>query len=62
MVLITWATIEDTGEPAHPTRSLARAFAARTQWGMEVNEGSDQKWDIQTYWMAAHARLNNEFT
>ena len=29
MVLITQATSEGTGEPAHP-RSLARAFAVRT--------------------------------
>ena len=29
MVLITYATSEDSGEPAHP-RSLARAFAVRT--------------------------------
>ena len=29
---------------------------------MEADEGSDQKADIQPHWMAAHARLNNEFT
>ena len=27
-------------------RSLTRAFALRTQWRMEVDEGSDQKSDI----------------
>ena len=29
---------------------------------MEVDKGSDQKSDIQPHWMAAHARLKNEFT
>ena len=29
---------------------------------MAVDEGSDQKSDIQPYWMAAHARLKKEFT
>ena len=29
---------------------------------MEVGEGSDQKSDIQPHWMAADARLKNEFT
>ena len=29
---------------------------------MEVDEGSDKKSDIYAHWMAAHARLNNEFT
>ena len=29
---------------------------------MEVDEGSDQKSDIQPHWMAVHARLKNEFT
>ena len=29
---------------------------------MEVNEGSDKKSDIYSYWMAAHVRLKNEFT
>ena len=28
---------------------------------MEVVEGSDQKSDIWPHWMAAHARLKNEF-
>ena len=28
---------------------------------MEVDEGSDQTSDIYPYWMAAHARLKNEF-
>ena len=31
-------------------------------WGMEVDEGSDQTSDIQPHWMAAYARLKNEFT
>ena len=31
-------------------------------WSMEVDEGSDQKLDIWPHWMAAHARLKNEFT
>ena len=31
-------------------------------WSMEVDEGSDQKSDIYPHWMAAHARLKNEFT
>ena len=29
---------------------------------MEVDEGSDQQPDILPHWMAAHARLKNEFT
>ena len=29
---------------------------------MEVDEESGQKSDIQPHWMAAHARLKNEFT
>ena len=29
---------------------------------MEVNKESDQKSDIQPHWMAAHARLKNEFS
>ena len=29
---------------------------------MDVNERSDKKSDIQSHWMAAHARLKNEFT
>ena len=29
---------------------------------MEVDEGSDQKSDIQPHWMVAHACLNTEFT
>ena len=29
---------------------------------MEVDEESDQKSDIYPHWMAAHARLKNEFT
>ena len=29
---------------------------------MKVVEGSDQKSDIYPHWMAAHARLKNEFT
>ena len=29
---------------------------------MKVDEGSDQKSDIQRHWMAALARLKNEFT
>ena len=29
---------------------------------MEVDKGSDQKWDVWPLWMAAHARLKNEFT
>ena len=29
---------------------------------MEVNKGSDQKSDIYPSWIAAHARLKNEFT
>ena len=29
---------------------------------MEVDKGSDQKSDIQPHWMAAYARLKNEFT
>ena len=28
---------------------------------MEVDEGSDKKSDIYSHWMAAHARLKNEF-
>ena len=43
MVLITKATREDSGKPAHP-RSLARTFAVRTS--MKVDEGSDQTSDI----------------
>ena len=31
-------------------------------WSMEVDEESDQKSDILPHWMAAHARLKNEFT
>ena len=31
-------------------------------WSVEVNEGSDQKSDIKSHWIAAHARLKNEFT
>ena len=30
-------------------------------WSVEVDEGSDQKSDIKPHWMAAHARLKNEF-
>ena len=29
---------------------------------MEVDEGFDKKSDILSHWMAAHARLKNEFT
>ena len=29
---------------------------------MEVNEGSDQKSDILSHWIAAHVSLKNEFT
>ena len=29
---------------------------------MEVDEGSDQKSGVYPHWMAAHARLKNEFT
>ena len=29
---------------------------------MEVDEGSNKKSDICPHWMAAHARLKNEFT
>ena len=29
---------------------------------MEVDEGSDQNSDIMPHWMAAYARLKNEFT
>ena len=29
---------------------------------MDVDEGFYQKSDIQPHWMAAHARLKNEFT
>ena len=28
---------------------------------MQVDEGSDQKSDIESHWMAAHAHLKNEF-
>ena len=44
MVLITQATSEGSGEPAHP-RSLARAFTVRTH-EVEVNEESNQTSDI----------------
>ena len=42
LVLITKATSECSGEPAHP-RSLTRAFLCSHTWSMEVDEGSDQK-------------------
>ena len=29
---------------------------------MEVDEGSDQKSDISSHWVAGHAGLKNEFT
>ena len=29
---------------------------------MEVEEGSDEKSDIQPHWMAVHVLLKNEFT
>ena len=45
MVLITKATREASGEPAHP-RSLARAFAVRKNERIEVDKGSDKKSDI----------------
>ena len=61
MVLITKATSEGSGEPAH-LRSLARAFAVCTHKSIEVDEGSDQKSDIEPHWMAAYAHLKNEFT
>ena len=44
MVLITYAYSEGSGERTHP-RSLARAFAGRTQ-GMEIDDGPDQTSDI----------------
>ena len=44
MVLIAQANSEGSGESAHP-RSLARAFAVRTQ-SMEVDKGSGQKSDV----------------
>ena len=60
MVLITQATSEGSGKPAH-LRSLARAFAVRTR-GLEVDEGSNQKSGIYLHWIFAHARMKNEFT
>ena len=30
-------------------------------WSMEVDEGSNQRSDIQPHWMAAHLHLKNEF-
>ena len=44
MVLIAYLNSEGPGETAHP-RSLARAFAVRTQ-SMEVDKGSDKKSDM----------------
>ena len=58
MVLITSATGEGSGEPAHP-RSL---ICCSHTWSMEVDEESDQESDILPDWMAAHAQLKNEFT
>ena len=29
---------------------------------MEVDEGTELNSDIKSHWMAAHARLKNEFT
>ena len=31
-------------------------------WSMEIEEGSEEKSDIQPHWMAVLARLKNEFT
>ena len=60
MVLITQATSNVSGKPAH-SRSLTRAFAVHTL-SMEVDNGSNQKSDISPHWMAAHVHLKNEFT
>ena len=43
------------------TRSHQSLRSSHT-WSMEVDERSDQKSDIWPHWMAAHARLKNEFT
>ena len=61
MVFSPQATSDGSSDPAHP-RSLTRAFAVRTHEVWEVDEGSDHKSGIQLHWMAAHARLKNEFT
>ena len=43
-------------------RSVSPEPSLLHTWSMEVDEGSDQKTDIWPHWMAAHARLMNEFT
>ena len=53
MVLITQATSDSSGEPAH-LRSLARAFLVRKY-------GSRRRVRPKV-WMAAYARLKNGFT
>ena len=35
---------------------------AHMKYGCTVDEGSGQKLDTYPHWMAAHARLKNEFT
>ena len=42
-------------------RSTALERSVLKYWGVK-DEGSDQKSDILPHWMAAHARLKNEFT
>ena len=60
MVLITQATSKGSSEPGHP-RSLARAFAVRTHEVWEYSKGPTKN-QTSSHWMAAHARLKNEFT
>ena len=67
-----WASLWDYGiYHIGEQRRLRRACASSQShlslpcsltWSIEVDEASDQKSDIWSRWMAAHARLKNEFT
>ena len=57
LVLIAYASKEDSGEPAHP-HSLARTYAARSLiQAVSQEEHSNRKPDPWPLWMAGHAQL-----
>ena len=55
--LISWATSEGSGEP-EPSLFAHMKYGSRRRYFGDLY----YKPDIWTHWMAAHARLKNEFT
>ena len=59
MVLITYATSKDSGEPTWIRRASCQSLRCSHTQYRRVEEASDKELEIWLHWIAAHGRLKD---